>query len=344
MGSRIVCVVPTIRAVSFQEFQSSWNYLFNKHQITLIVVWDGEKPVLEIVDYPSRKNRIFPDILSLEPWASHHDLFCRMTDACRNIGFVEAARMSSDYILTLDDDVRPIRGMDPIQEHIDTLQRRVPLEWMNTAQHDDPYLRGVPYTIRDRYPVMLSHGIWRGVPDLDGETQLRMEGEPAGVPSVLDYYRGPIPFGCHFPMCGMNVMVRKEALPYFYFAPMGVDSGVDNLHRFADIWCGVYLKERFDHFGWACYTGSAMVLHPRASNAQVNFEKEKRGRLWNEVITEPQSMDRILPQEEIREYREYIRSYRDKRSRYTKWLMEIQNPDLQPNTHHDSSRTTVSPR
>jgi reversibly glycosylated polypeptide/UDP-arabinopyranose mutase len=218
--------------------------------------------------------------------------------------------------LTLDDDVTPIGKSDPIQEHLDVLQKKVPLGWMNTAHGDSSYLRGVPYGIRKEAPVMLSHGVWVGIPDFDGETQLELEAKtgdipytkpdgtptkgPAGIPYSLPYYVGPIPIGVLFPLCGMNVMVRRQALPYLYFAPMGPDTKIVQerevdqtsggthtftiplLNRFADIWMGISLKKQFDRLGWACYTGGATILHTRASDAKKNFEQEKLGREWNE--------------------------------------------------------------
>lgn len=261
-----------------ENFRSAWADLFRKHDVRLVTVWDGDSPEVETRSPDGRvtSNIRYTDL----PWG---DLVCRHTDAVRNLGFLQAAAEPSQYVLTLDDDVVPLPGDDPIAAHIAALNRSVPISWMNTAHQGAEHLRGVPYKIRDEAPVMLSHGVWVGTPDFDGETQLRYE-LTSGVPEVLPYYVGPVPRGVLFPMCGMNVMVRFPALAHLYFAPMGPDSGVPGLNRFADIWCGVALKREFDRLNWACYTGASTVLHTRASDARKNVEQELLGREWNEHI------------------------------------------------------------
>lgn len=373
MSNKIVCVVPTIRPESHNAFVKAWTPLFEKYNVTLVTVWDGEDshitgsgPLAHLAhDAPLRYSHLD---------TKYGDLFCRRTDACRNIGFVAAAHMNPDYVLTLDDDCwpwpirEPGKAVDPIQAHIDALNRRVPLSWMNTAHDTDLYLRGVPYGVRDEAPVMLSHGVWMGTPDFDGETQLRLEytkeGMPNflpyrppvsnGVPYSLPYYVGPIPCGVLFPLCGMNVMVRREALPYLYYAPQGPDAGVTvpclkcggcggvlgiegwatfcpdckgtgkvpALHRFADIFMGVYLKRKFDELGWGCVTGYSTVLHTRASDARKNYEQEKLGREWMEKMT-PWMNNEDPPGGYGSEMCSYFRSYEGKRNRYAALIESI---------------------
>ena len=134
------------------------------------------------------------------------------------------------------------------------------------------------------------------------------------------------------------MMVRREALPYFYFAPMGPDTGVLGeprfdgmtlhtsrsqplLNRFADVWMGIFLKQSFDRLGWACYTGGSVVHHTRASDARVNFEQEKLGREWNERadrwIDNPYTMPPDHPA------KVYFVSYAEKRERYRKLVDDI---------------------
>lgn len=322
----IVCVVPTVRPECHAQFVKAWAPLFEKHQATLVTVWDGENPVARV-----SRGYVHDDYLYTDTHKDHRDLFCRRTDACRNLGFVAAAKMNPDYVLTLDDDCLPNhhvnqwRDDDPIQFHLDALQKRVPISWMNTAHDTDLYLRGVPYGVRDEAPVMLSHGVWVGTPDFDGETQLKLEqgatGREPGVPYSLPYYVGPIPKGVLFPLCGMNVMVRKEALPYLYFAPMGPDSGVEGLNRFADIWMGLWVQKMFAKHGWACYSGASTVLHTRKSDARKNFEQEKLGREWNEYlwIVEQDGQLQGPP-----EFQRYYQSWCSKRNRYANLIRGLQ--------------------
>lgn len=400
---KIVAVVPTIRPESMRQFRTAWSHLFEKHGVTLVTVWDGEEPEIEHGDHLKYK------AFEKNPWSidpSHRDLFCRRTDAIRNVGFVAAAALGADFVLTLDDDCQPVprdftypggpvagiplSWYDPIQTHLDALSLRVPLSWMNTAHCGAEYLRGVPYGVRDEAPVMLSHGVWVGVPDFDGETQLRLgrcptclglgradsDNEwnlrlscnrcnatgknPCGVPRTLPYYVGPIPRGINAAICGMNVMVRKEALPYLYFAPMGPDSGVgpkyefdcsncrsrnfnihyqgtgrcsgcgqdgivrtvhSGLHRFGDIWMGRFLLEEFDNQRWAVYSGASTILHARASDAAKNCEQERLGRQWNEEHT---LFGRATHIPSGHPAKRYFTEYEDKRRHFAGLIRSIQ--------------------
>ena len=316
--SRIVCVVPSIRPESMRTFRAAWEPLFREHRVTLVTVWDGETPLVSV----SRPHDdAFYERLAWEnvdeSWKS---VVCRRTDAVRNLGFLVACKYRPDFVLTLDDDVLPSdpwtgKYDDPIRDHLEALFKTVPLSWMNTAM-DSEYLRGVPLDVRWESPVMLSHGVWTGTPDFDGETQLRIEGENKGrLPYNLPYYNGPIPRGIFAPLCGMSLMVRREALPHLYFAPMGPDSGFKDLHRFADIWMGIHLKREFDSLGWACYTGSSTVHHARASDARTNFERERLGREWNEILWKLESgvpHEDTLPAGLL----DYLKSWHPKRERY----------------------------
>lgn len=380
--SSICCVVPSIRPESMESFREAWAPLFERHQVTLITVWDGEEPRLETFyangTYGAKDHPLDHNLIK-----GNRDLFCRRADAIRNLGFVEVASFhpepsQADFILTLDDDVAPPAGSDPIQEHLDVLSRRVPISWMNTAMDEGlvtwkgdkvipgplnigpvPYLRGFPYGVRDEAPVMVSHGVWVNVPDLDGKTQLELTADgtrPQDIPYSLPYFRGSVPRGCYFPMCGMNVMVRKEALPYLYFAPMGPDSGVvetcseceggseeyynspdklrdapcskcggrgsvSPLNRFADIWCGVLLKRHCDAVGWAIYTGASTVVHTRASDPHKNAEQERLGLEWNEWAW---SLGDTGPANLPHDFLRYWYSYIAKSIRFRDLIRELQ--------------------
>lgn len=363
-----------------EAFVKAWRPLFEKHYATLVTVWDGEEPEIHVRKYPKNVDdgrRPYCEystqgqshVLSSGWLSLHRDLFCRRTDGCRNIGFAYAAKfLDFDRVLTFDDDVHPAefnttpqwwKGVtDPIQEHLDALDRRVPLSWMNTAHDTDLYLRGVPYGVRDEAPVMLSHGVWVGTPDFDGETQLLLEaadkwecgcgcttvvpgsddnpikcaacgrparegGRPNRVPHSLPYYVGPIPRGVNFPLCGMNVMVKRDALPYLYYAPMGADSGFPDLHRFADIFMGVFLKREFDRLGWGVVTGYSTVHHTRASDAKKNYEQEKLGREWMEHMTSFAN-EGFSPDLSFEMY-DYMASYADKRTKYADLIRSLLN-------------------
>lgn len=267
----IAVVVPTMesRGEIFEGFMKAWKPLFDKHKAVLIKVLDGDKPTLTVYDEYTYE-------VPLEGNTEVRGCIFNKNDGVRNFGFWHIAKYLKDiqYIITLDDDTLPLG--DPIQDHLNALNMRVPISWMSTASE---YMRGFPYNVREEAEVVLSHGVWQGVADWDAPTQLIKGNRP------VEFFKGAIPRWCNYPMCGMNIAFRRKMLPYMYYAPMG--EGVDKvlgikIDRFADIWCGIESKKEIDKRGWAVVTGYATVRHERASNVWTNLIKESKGLSMNE--------------------------------------------------------------
>jgi reversibly glycosylated polypeptide/UDP-arabinopyranose mutase len=260
----IAVVVPTIesRAEIFKTFMEAWEPLFTKHKVEFIKVLDGESPMLY-------HDNIWEFTLE-DVMGEYADCLTNFNAGIRNLGFAYIARNLPDvkYIITLDDDEIPIG--DTIADHLDALNKRVPVSWISTAVDD--YTRGFPYGIRDEAEVVLSHGVWEGVADWDAPTQL-----VRGSHRPVDFYRGPVPKGIYFPVCSMNLAFKRCMLPYIYQAPWA-----EGVKRFDDILTGVEAKREIDKHGWAAVTGYARVLHERASNVFTNLENEATGMRLNE--------------------------------------------------------------
>lgn len=264
----IACVIPTIRPEQYDRFIDAWLPLIEQHHVILITVWDGDTPLAICEgDKATAAELLGPDA----------DLIYNYSDVCRNLGFAYVAARLPDvtHILTLDDDCFP-RG-DTIADHLAALDRRYSLSWMSSSPDASP--RGMPYGVRNEAQAYVSHGVWYGNFDWDAQTQLDNGNAP-----IDSFYQGPIPKGVLFPFCGMNVMVRREALPLFYFAPMGPRASLDGQiwDRFGDIWLGITLKRALDRRNWAMVSGYAAVEHTRASDVQINLKKEATGLEWNE--------------------------------------------------------------
>ena len=251
---KIAIVVPTIRPELMTSFYEAWEGLFVKHNVEYIVVTDGDVPYILHHD----KHYIDTDLIQ------HH------YTGVVNLGYAYVAQNLPDveYIMTFHDDETPIG--DPIQDHIDTLNLKLPISWFSPTTE---YMRGFPYEVREESPVMFSHGGWKGIPDMDAPTQL------LNPHLQTEFYKGAIPKGAFFPLCGMNLAFKREALPYVYFAPVAEYKGAE---RFDDIWGGIELKKDFDKFGWAIATGYSFVQHNRASNVYSNLSKEHIGIERNE--------------------------------------------------------------
>lgn len=308
----ISVVVPTIRPQSFAVFMDKWADLFRRYQVKVFPVFDGEE-----VKYTTYKNYNFETLTGIPE--EYKDVVFNLNDGVRNLGFLEAIKYpSTSVILTLDDDVYPIDGTDPIKEHLDALYerwdlggsdweaRRFPISWFTTASE---YMRGFPYGVRSEAEVWVSHGVWEGVHDYDGPTQLVNGNKKA------TFYKGPIPKGALFPCCGMNLAFRVEATPYMYFAPMGKALGVQ---RFADIWMGVRMKRQLDIIDKAVVSGYSTVWHSRASNVFNNLEQEAKGIKWNETW-----WDRFSTSEEDSQNVAYFAMYAEKRQQWHKIVEKI---------------------
>ena|SRR3990167_5646959 len=254
----IAVVVPTIRPETIPAFLEAWQPLFDRHDVEFILVVDGAD---QHIEYKGERVDLKSDLIS------------NFSAGSRQLGFlfISNGLPSIEYIITLDDDEVPIG--DPIQDHIDQLNRKVPISWLSTSS---VYMRGFPYEVRNEAPVMLSHGVWEGVPDYDAPTQLLMSKD-----SKPTYYQGIIPKGIFFPMCGMNLAFRREALPHIYFAQVGQFKGAE---RFDDMIAGNFLVKDFAKLNWGIVSGYAKVQHLRASNVFTSLEKEAVGIRHNEEL------------------------------------------------------------
>jgi len=249
----LVVVTPTIKSRQpvYDEFVRSWAELFKKHNVLFVTVWDGDNQHIE------DSNGV--EMTTEQIMGKDSDLIAVRDGSCKNLGLVYAMKYTDcTEVLLLDDDVRPIG--DTIQDHLDILRQTVATSWLSTASE---YMRGFPYGIRNEATVGLSHGVWEGVPDFDAPTQLVKGVHDVYFPKVI------VPKGVLFPMCGMNVAVTREAMPYLYFAPPWNEMG-----RNDDIFGGINLKREFDKLGLAVATGYARVRHDRASNVFSNLHRE----------------------------------------------------------------------
>jgi reversibly glycosylated polypeptide / UDP-arabinopyranose mutase len=280
---KIAVIVPTMesRKEILKKFEQEWDMHFILNDVEYIKVLDGESPK---VIYKNKKYSLE------EVMGEYKDLIFNKSDVVRNLGFYFAHKyVHPDVYITLDDDVLPIG--EPIEDHIKALSMKVSTSWLNTADYP---MRGLPYGTRNEAQVMLSHGVWQNVPDLDAPNQLvNPDVEP-------NFYKGVIPKGIYYPMCIMNVAFRKEMLPYMYQVPMNVH-GMD---RFGDIWSGVLSKRDIDKNGWAVVTGYAEIWHDRASNVFKNLQKEAKGLELNETFWQGKEDD------------PYFKLMREKRDRW----------------------------
>lgn len=268
---QVSIVVPTIRRTSIGEFLAAWRDEFDGHRV--IVMEDNAEPTFDLGD-DSIVHLSWRDIeAELGEWSW---IIPRRTDCVRSFGYLKAAQLGSDVIITLDDDCFPIEpGF--VARHVKAVLGDASEDaWVSTGTGIIP--RGVPYQGRNRErPVGINHGLWTNVADYDAITQLTL-GRTGGA---FEPIQQTIPVGKYFPMCGMNLAWRAELTPAMYFLLMGRDWPFD---RFGDIWCGMLAKKICDHVGFAVASGNPMIEHRRASNVWANLQKEAPGLPVNETL------------------------------------------------------------
>ena len=248
MSKSLAVVIATIRPESLQRWLDAWQN--ELRDVAVYVVQDGGGPYWNITNpgYRSLKYYSWEGIdkkLGTNSW-----IIPRQTSAIKSFGFLKAYQDGHDYIWALDDDCFPEPGIDYVPVLKQLLGMKQAAEpWWNTITETGLYPRGYPYGVRqESEPVMIHHGLWSGVPDLDGITALEhheLRLDPAiGVDRV--------PAGQFFPMCGMNLAFRREMTPAMYFMlqghmrkPAGAGYNLDALpfDRFDDIWAGLFAKK-----------------------------------------------------------------------------------------------------
>lgn len=280
---KAVIVVPTIRDVTFLE---DWREEFEPHKI--IICEDRPNKSVKLpkgfnIDHYSW-NEIDSE-LGPSSW-----IIPRYNASVRSFGYWKAWQERPDMIVTIDDDCYPHHnghgngkangkangngGPGFIGGHWQNLQLKATLGWELTA---DFYTRGFPYNVRDAATVLVSHGLWAGIPDLDAPTQL----VKPELKVDEDTKTKVIPRGTYLPMSGMNLAFAPEITPAMYFLLQGRDWPYD---RFDDIWAGVLVKKICDHLGYGVRSGAPLVEHKRASDVFKNLQKEAAGIEVNEYF------------------------------------------------------------
>lgn len=293
-AGQVVVVVPTIRESHIQAFLRVWNF---GDWVKVLVIEDQPEPTFELGSHPNVTHYSHADIerdLGEDAW-----IIPRRTDCVRSYGYWKAWQLKPDMIVTLDDDCYPypVFFPDDLQAHdVDGLGfspraflfdhwRRLEgggsdNAWENTLEGISP--RGIPYHNKTRqWKCLLNHGLWNGVLDMDAVTQLGVHRNAMGTGNYLKSLT--IPRGSFFPMCGMNLAFRPEAVPALYFLLMGPAYPFD---RFGDIWAGIIFKRICDHLGYAITSGEPTIEHMRASSVWANLVKEAPGMELNEKVWE----------------------------------------------------------
>ena len=309
-------VIPTIRNLNFLK---SWGDEFKDCEI--LVVEDHKKKEVRVPHIPAKAIHHFAWNDIRKEFGDAEWIFPRRNAGIRSFGFWMAYKMGADVIITLDDDCYPT-GSSFVQTHLENLSVKAPRDWYPT--YPDPkfmFTRGFPYKARDQTPVMISHGLWSGVVDLDAKTLVKF---PKLNQNPYPPIRQFVPKGLYFPMCSMNLAFKREAIPLMYFPLMGEakDGTKWGYDRFDDIWAGIFAKKICDHFNFAVVSGSPFVHHKAASDRRQNIHKEAAGLEVNEWLWRRVDEVRLTRRTPVRCYLELAERIRFPKQRYFRKLRE----------------------
>lgn len=250
-------VIPSNRPDRLERFLESWDYLFKKHFVDVIVVRDEP------------------------PWEGIPPFIPRGTDMIRSWGFYQAWKKPHvSKIVSLDDDTEPA---DDIFEQYDyEFERGAPFSsYYSVGSHTTTGLEMRGFPQRGRHSeVVFQYGGWHGSADLDAATQL------ATKPQWNEFHETvvPVPVGAAVTCCAMNFCFRADYAMLAWQLPL-YDGGRYN--RFGDIWSGLIQKRCLDALGKVMLVnGPASVRHERASDPFMNLEREQPGMKPNEDVWE----------------------------------------------------------
>jgi hypothetical protein len=253
------------------DFLKEWEEL---KRCKIIVVQDiGDKPSIpEGFDITIYDHNDIKKDLGKNEW-----IIPSRTSACRSYGYYKAWQLGDEFIATLDNDCYPEKSDYWVNGHLFNLSLKTTLGWVSSIPNSKTPTRGFPYLIREKSPIMLSHGLWSNVPDFDGIDMLKQP--DIRFERCID--SKVIPKNNYYCMCGMNLAWKREITPLMYFGIFGPDWKID---QYDDIWAGIFSKKILDHLGKAVISGYPSVEHRKQSNAFINLEKQAPGLMLNEEL------------------------------------------------------------
>ncbi len=216
---------------------------------TIIIVDDSNGKVklpenFDVYDYTRQQ-----EFLGDEMYAKFEQF--HKSSSCKQFGLWVAYERGFDPIIVIDSDC--IIPPDFIGKHIEALL--TPGDgWDNPLRGTGLYSRGFPYYERKK-PIWAHMGLWENELDLYGTDRIGMSNLPK-VPPAVD----KLSTGALFPLSGMNVSFRNDAVPYMLFLPNFGFNG-ERFSRHDDIWGG-YIFQRVAHaLGFGLSYGNPVVFH-----------------------------------------------------------------------------------
>lgn len=301
----IALVLTTIHIPTVLEAYREQAGCGSSGKISTIVVGDLKSPATTEEYLKSLHTDDFPvhylDVERQNEWMKRHqalgDFIPFNSVQRRNVGFLYAANLGCDIIISIDDDNHPLPEHDYFRDHgiIGTFLEAESVYsntgWFNTCsllEISSPrtvYHRGFPLKMRreeihrfetERRRVVVNVGLWLGDPDVD--TIARMEG-PLRVEKVREPRdRILLGSGTMAPFNSQNTAFSTELLPCMFLIALNRGTPLlgNNNFRYDDIWMSFFLKKIVDHMGDAVCVGPPHVEQRRnPHDMKLDLAKEQ---------------------------------------------------------------------
>ncbi len=228
------------------------------------------------------------------------------SDNRRNIGYLMALESGSDFLISIDDDNYCLDTEDFFAGHAVVCAAPAEHELAGSATGflnvcdllecsgaARVYPRGFPYYARHRdeswkvrrgtADIHLNAGLWLADPDVDAITWL------VAPPRVTGFRQRSLALepAAWSPVNSQNTALRRDAIPGYYFIPMGHSLAGLPIDRYGDIFSGYFIQACTKHLGGTVRFGAPAVEHRRNSH---NYTQDA-GREWGCIL----ALEDLLP-------------------------------------------------
>lgn len=272
---KTVIVTPTVRPERLPDFWEAWR----RPGVDFIFVHDAPEVPAVAGSVPGR-HLCWKDA-DVQPWGW---IIPRKTAAIRSLGIWEAWRGEAEAIVCLDDDIYPTTS-DHLQRLVDALDRKWQTDWVYPHPQG---ARGLPYNLGYK-PTWLHMGAWDSNADLDAPHRLVLGDTLVNIDTIEDRV---VPSGQFLVLSAMHFAFRRELAPAAYHLLMGEGSWGNwwNLHRFDDVWAGMFMKKVCDHLDAVMSYGGPLCEHRQVSNVFNNLVAEAEGmreheKRWRDIVS-----------------------------------------------------------
>ena len=170
--------------------------------------------------------------------------------ACKIYGLWQAYKRGYDNAIVLDSDC--VIPDDFIDTHEKALRTKAH-GWTNPLESIGWFSRGYPYSERKK-EVVANMGLWKNNLDINGKDRIGKD-----VPKKIDI-NGTYIAHNEIPLCGMNLAIKRDAIPALLFLPSYEWKWLD-FKRYDDIFGGYIFEQIVKKMNGMITYGDPIVFH-----------------------------------------------------------------------------------